>query len=40
MVAKPNFFIALSFSCLFEPWRESRGSDFPRAGEDAFPTPI
>jgi hypothetical protein len=27
MVGNPNFFIVQSFSCLFEPWRESRGSD-------------
>jgi hypothetical protein len=34
MVANPKFFIALSFSCLFEPWRESRGSDGLGAGVD------
>jgi hypothetical protein len=26
-VANPNFFIVLSFSRPFEPWREARGSD-------------
>ena len=34
MVANPNFFIALSFCRLFEPWRESRGSDVVGVGEE------
>jgi hypothetical protein len=34
MVANPSFFIVVSFSCLFEPWRESRGSDVLCVGEE------
>src|SRR5258705_8299510 len=40
MVANPNFFIALSFFCLFEPWRESRGSDALCAGGDVSVTDL
>jgi hypothetical protein len=36
MVANPNFFILLSFSSSFEPWRECRGSDVCGAGEWSF----
>jgi hypothetical protein len=34
MVANPYFFMVLSSSCQFEPWRESRGSDVSGVGED------